>query len=241
VFTQTALWIGNGTYLALAYLLFAAFGAGGMLAEPFAIERVRDASGPVDPARLALAADVERNLRSPLVGIANMAKREGVDVRMPEISGFGVQEMLNEAGAALPVVFVSAHGDIRMSVRALQNGAVDFLEKPYDPQHMLDVVQAAQRTARERFDELAQRRDLLRRLDSLTSREREVLDLVVDSVPSKQIAGRLGISTKTVDVHRTRIREKTGAQSIATLVRDVLRLGPSAPGRPTRAKARPHE
>ena len=164
-----------------------------------------------------------------------------LDVRMPEINGFGVQEMLNVAGAALPVVFVSAHGDIRMSVRALQNGAVDFLEKPYDPQHMLDVVQAAQRTARERFDELAQRRDLLRRLDSLTSREREVLDLVVDSVPSKQIAGRLGISTKTVDVHRTRIREKTGVQSIATLVRDVLRLGPSAPGRPTRAKARPHE
>ncbi|MFG3025675.1 response regulator transcription factor [Streptomyces sp. NPDC048254] len=148
-----------------------------------------------------------------------------LDVRMPETSGFGVQEMLNEAGAALPVVFVSAHGDIRMSVRALQNGAVDFLEKPYDPQHMLDVVQAAQRTARERFDELARRRDLLRRLDTLTSREREVLHLVVDGVPSKQIAGRLGISTKTVDVHRTRIREKTGAESIATLVRDVLRLG----------------
>ncbi|MEU9369250.1 response regulator [Streptomyces avermitilis] len=164
-----------------------------------------------------------------------------LDVRMPEISGFGVQEMLNEAGAALPVVFVSAHGDIRMSVRALQNGAVDFLEKPYDPQHMLDVVQAAQRTARERFDELARRRDLLRRLDTLTSREREVLHLVVDGVPSKHIAGRLGISTKTVDVHRTRIREKTGAESIATLVRDVLRLGPAAPGRPTRARARPHE
>ncbi|MET7852217.1 response regulator [Streptomyces avermitilis] len=164
-----------------------------------------------------------------------------LDVRMPEISGFGVQEMLNEAGAALPVVFVSAHGDIRMSVRALQNGAVDFLEKPYDPQHMLDVVQAAQRTARERFDELARRCDLLRRLDTLTSREREVLHLVVDGVPSKHIAGRLGISTKTVDVHRTRIREKTGAESIATLVRDVLRLGPAAPGRPTRARARPHE
>ncbi|MEU9470818.1 response regulator [Streptomyces avermitilis] len=164
-----------------------------------------------------------------------------LDVRMPEISGFGVQEMLNEAGAALPVVFVSAHGDIRMSVRALQNGAVDFLEKPYDPQHMLDVVQAAQRTARERFDELARRRDLLRRLDTLTSREREVLHLVVDGVPSKHIAGRLGISTKTVDVHRTRIREKTGVESIATLVRDVLRLGPAAPGRPTRARARPHE
>ncbi|MFJ9582395.1 response regulator transcription factor [Streptomyces acidicola] len=147
-----------------------------------------------------------------------------LDVRMPELSGFGVQELLNEAGSPLPVVFVSAHGDIRMSVRALQNGAVDFLEKPYDPQHMLDVVQAAQRTARDRFARGAQQGELRARLDSLTERERQVLALSVEGVPSKQIAGRLGISAKTVDVHRARIREKTGAESMAALVRDVLRL-----------------
>ncbi|MDX6310901.1 MAG: hypothetical protein QOF84_4052 [Streptomyces sp.] len=152
-----------------------------------------------------------------------------LDVRMAEISGFGVQEKLNRAGSAMPVVFVSAHGDIRMSVRALQNGAVDFLEKPYDPQHMLDVVQAAMLTARERFALAGRQRELLARLDSLTSRELEVLRLVLDGVPSKQIAGRLGISVKTVDVHRTRIREKTGADSIATLVRDVLQLGLGLP------------
>ncbi|RNG38382.1 response regulator transcription factor [Streptomyces botrytidirepellens] len=148
-----------------------------------------------------------------------------LDVRMPELSGFDVQQLLNETGAPLPVVFVSAHGDIRMSVRAMQNGAVDFLEKPYDPQHMLDVVQAALRTARERFERAAVESDLRAKLDGLTSREREVLGLAVDGMANKQIATRLGISAKTIDVHRARIREKTGAQSMATLVRDVLRLG----------------
>ncbi|MBP8534411.1 response regulator transcription factor [Streptomyces sp. MK37H] len=148
-----------------------------------------------------------------------------LDVRMPELSGFGVQELLNETGSPLPVVFVSAHGDIRMSVRAMQNGAVDFLEKPYDPQHMLDVVQAARRTARERFELAARRSELRAKLDGLTVREREVLALSVEGEPNKRIAGRLGISAKTVDVHRARVREKTGAESIATLVRDVLRLG----------------
>lgn len=148
-----------------------------------------------------------------------------LDVRMPELSGFGVQDVLNETGALLPVVFVSAHGDIRMSVRAMQKGAVDFLEKPYDPQHMLDVVQNAQRTACERFAREAQQADLRAKLDALTVREREVLALSVEGVPNKVIAGRLGISAKTVDVHRARIREKTGAESIAALVRDVLTLG----------------
>ncbi|MER5789280.1 response regulator [Streptomyces sp. NPDC001980] len=147
-----------------------------------------------------------------------------LDVRMPELSGFDVQQLLNGTGSPLSVVFVSAHGDIRMSVRALQNGAVDFLEKPYDPQHLLDVVQAARRTARERFTRAARRGELHARLDTLTARERDVLALSVEGVPNKQIAGRLGISAKTVDVHRARIREKTGAESMAALVRDVLRL-----------------
>ncbi|MEV0635893.1 response regulator [Streptomyces sp. NPDC050619] len=148
-----------------------------------------------------------------------------LDVRMPEVSGFQLLETLNRAGSAIPVIFVSAHGDIRMSVRALQNGALDFLEKPYDPQHILEVVQQALRTARERFALAARQQVLKSRLDSLSPREREILHMVIDGIPSKNIATRLGISTKTVDVHRTRIREKTRAESVATLVRDVLQMG----------------
>ncbi|MFD8811618.1 response regulator transcription factor [Streptomyces sp. NPDC059627] len=148
-----------------------------------------------------------------------------LDVRMPEVGGFQLQEILNRAGSAIPVVFVSAHGDIRMSVRALQNGAVDFLEKPYDPQHMLEVVQQALRTAQERFAQASRTRRLRARLDQLSPRELEILRMVIDGVPSKNIASRLGISVKTVDVHRTRIREKAGAESMATLVRDVLQHG----------------
>ncbi|MEU6114946.1 response regulator [Streptomyces sp. NPDC047117] len=153
-----------------------------------------------------------------------------LDVRMPGAGGFQLQEELNRAGSVIPVVFVSAHGDIRMSVRALQRGAVDFLEKPYDPQHMLDVVQGALRTAEERFARAAEERALRTRLARLSPREREVLHLVIEGLAGKNIASRLGISVKTVDVHRTRIREKTGARSITTLARDMYRagLGPSA-------------
>ncbi|WP_405863775.1 response regulator transcription factor [Streptomyces sp. NBC_00005] len=152
-----------------------------------------------------------------------------LDVRMPEVGGFQLQEILNRAGSAIPVIFVSAHGDIRMSVRALQNGAVDFLEKPYDPQHMLDVVQQTLRTAQERFAQASRTRLLRARLDQLSPRELEILRMVIDGLPSKNIATRLGISVKTVDVHRTRIREKAGAESMATLVRDVLQHGLTLP------------
>ncbi|MCX4728101.1 response regulator transcription factor [Streptomyces sp. NBC_01306] len=154
-----------------------------------------------------------------------------LDVRMPEASGFELQDMLNRTCSAVPIIFVSAHGDIRMSVRALQHGAVDFLEKPYDPQHMLDVVQKTLRTARERFARSARESELRARLDSLTDRELQILGLVADGLPSKSIASRLGISVKTVDVHRTRIREKAGAVSITTLVRDVLQAGLELPSR----------
>ncbi|WP_327346990.1 response regulator transcription factor [Streptomyces europaeiscabiei] len=148
-----------------------------------------------------------------------------LDVRMPHTGGFQVQELLNAAGATLPVVFVSAHGDIRMSVRALQQGAVDFLEKPYDPQHMLDVVQNALGAARERHARRAEQLGLRARLAALSPRERETLRLVVAGLPSKAIAGQLGISLKTVDAHRARIREKTGAATLGELVGDLLRCG----------------
>ncbi|WP_009475623.1 response regulator transcription factor [Rhodococcus sp. JVH1] len=148
-----------------------------------------------------------------------------LDVRMPEVGGFQLQEALLADESPIPIIFVSAHGDIKMSVRALQRGAVTFIEKPYDPQHMLDVIQDALRVARQRFGERRNRTELQGRIDTLTAREREILALVLDGLPSKNIAKELGISVKTVDVHRTRIKEKTGAESIAVLVRDILQAG----------------
>jgi len=145
-----------------------------------------------------------------------------VDMRMPGISGFQLQERLADRDYPAPIVFCSAHGDIPMSVRALRHGAVDFLEKPYEPQRMLEVVQAQLREAQRRFADHAERRAVRRRLDTLTPREREVLRLVVDGLPSQLIASRLGTSVKTIDVHRARIKAKTGADSLAALVRDVL-------------------
>ncbi|BAH50818.1 response regulator transcription factor [Rhodococcus opacus] len=148
-----------------------------------------------------------------------------LDVRMPEVGGFQLQETLLADESPIPIIFVSAHGDIKMSVRALQRGALTFIEKPYDPQHMLDVIQDALRVARQRFGERRNRTELQGRIDALTVREREILALVLDGLPSKNIAKELGISVKTVDVHRTRIKEKTGADSIAVLVRDILQAG----------------
>jgi RNA polymerase sigma factor (sigma-70 family) len=145
-----------------------------------------------------------------------------VDVRMPGLSGLQLQEELLARAYPAPIIFCSAHGDIAMSVRALQRGAVNFLEKPYEPQQVLDVVQEQMQEAVRRFAEHAERRKVEERLASLTPREREVLVLVVDGTPSQLIARRLGTSVKTVDVHRARIKAKTGAESLGTLVRDVL-------------------
>ncbi|SDD59976.1 response regulator transcription factor [Paraburkholderia lycopersici] len=145
-----------------------------------------------------------------------------LDVRMPETGGFDVQTELNRRGATLPIIFVSGHGDIPMSVRALQNGAIDFVEKPYNSQQMLDRVQRAMKLATQRHAVDQKLRDLRKRLESLTGREREVLRGVIDGKGSKRIAAELDISVKTVDVHRASIKEKLGVASIATLVRDVM-------------------
>ncbi|CAG4897148.1 response regulator transcription factor [Paraburkholderia saeva] len=145
-----------------------------------------------------------------------------LDVRMPEQSGFDVQAELNRQGATLPIIFVSGHGDIPMSVRALQNGAIDFVEKPYNSQQMLDRVQHALKLAGQRHAADQKRRELRRRIESLTAREKEVLHGVVDGKGSKRIASDLSISVKTVDVHRASIKDKLGAPSIAMLVREVM-------------------
>ncbi|WP_411153033.1 response regulator transcription factor [Streptomyces sp. A30] len=146
-----------------------------------------------------------------------------VDVRMPGLSGFQLQEELARREYPAPVIFCSAHGDIPMSVRALRAGAVDFLEKPYEPQRILEVVQAQLKEAERTFAVHGSRVRVRERLDSLTPREREVLRLVIDGLPSQVIARRLGASVKTIDVHRARIKAKTDSESLGTLVRDILR------------------
>lgn len=155
-----------------------------------------------------------------------------LDVRMPETSGFEVQAELNRRGSTLPTIFVSGHGDIPMSVRALQNGAIDFVEKPYNSQQMLERIQRALKLATQRHAAGMRRRELQQRIESLTTREREVLMQVLDGRGSKKIASDLGISVKTVDVHRASIKEKLGVTSIAELVRDAgMILGNQRDGR----------
>lgn len=148
-----------------------------------------------------------------------------VDVRMPGMSGFQLQEELDRRGYPAPMIFCSAHGDIPMSVRAMARGAVDFLEKPYDPQRILEVVQHQQTRARQLFVAHTERREVERRVAGLTQREREVLRLVIEGMASQAVARRLGTSVKTIDVHRARIKAKTGADSLAALVRDILSYG----------------
>jgi FixJ family two-component response regulator len=147
-----------------------------------------------------------------------------LDVRMPEIGGFEVQELLRQTGAHVPIVFVSAHGDIPMSVRAMKKGAFDFIEKPYNSQQLLERIQEAVRVAAVRFDARQRSKALEWRLAQLSPREHEVLRLVVQGKTSKFIAAQLKIATKTVDIHRTSIREKLGASSVAELVSEVLTL-----------------
>lgn len=147
-----------------------------------------------------------------------------LDVRMPRMSGPRLQEQLNRIAPHVAIIFVSAHGDINMSVSTMKAGAQDFLEKPYNPQRLIDAVQFGIESASVRFDNYLTSRKLSEKLALLTPRELEVLALVVEGLPSQNIGRRLGMSVKTVDVHRTRIKMKTDADSIGTLARDILRF-----------------
>ena len=147
------------------------------------------------------------------------------DIRMPGMSGLDLQEKLNEMRAGIPIVFITGHGDVPTTVRAMKGGAVDFLQKPFNDQELLDCVQRALTRSREQRGERAERAELQVRLDVLTPREREVLLQVVTGKLNKQIAGDLGIAEKTVKVHRGRVMEKMRAGSVADLVRMVEKLG----------------
>ena len=151
-----------------------------------------------------------------------------LDVRMPGLSGVGLQERLSRLGHPLPIIFVSAHGDVPMVARAMREGAFDFLQKPFNEQVLLDRVQeavqfaAAQRAARGWLAEIQAR------IDSLTARESDVMAGMVAGRLNKQIAEGLGISIKTVEQHRARVMEKLQVDSLAELVRLVVGVGWSA-------------
>ena len=152
------------------------------------------------------------------------------DVRMPGLSGLDLQKELGDAGLSMPIVFMTGHGTVPMSVRAMKAGAVDFLQKPVDEQVLLDAIhQALEKGSREQ-EALAQHTEIQERIDSLTVREREVFELVVSGMLNKQIAAELGASEKTIKVHRGRVMQKMQADSLADLVRMAERVGVRRPG-----------
>ncbi len=148
-----------------------------------------------------------------------------LDVRMPGLSGLDLQHELQAANASLPIIFITGHGDIPMSVQAMKEGAVDFLPKPVKDKVLLKAIdQALERAVREHAvqDEIE---DIRRRLDTLTPRELDVLRLVITGMLNKQIAHELGTVEKTIKVHRARVMEKMEVQSLAELVRIAERVG----------------
>lgn len=154
-----------------------------------------------------------------------------LDVRMPGMSGLELFEELQRRHCALPVIFITGHGDVPMAVSALKKGAVDFIEKPFGDRDMLALIEeslAGERLGRERrlLEAMTSRR-----LAGLTQREREVLDLIISGKLNKQIADVLGISIKTVEVHRARVMEKMEVSSLAELVQSVLSIDAGTDGR----------
>jgi FixJ family two-component response regulator len=145
-----------------------------------------------------------------------------LDVRMPGMSGLELHDRLVAAGSRLPVIFVTGHGDVPMAVSALKKGAADFIEKPFAEEEMLRLVEHCLEVERARRSTEDGLERIKARLAALTHREREVMDLVVAGRLNKQIADDLGISLKTVEVHRARVMSKMAAGSVAELVRDVL-------------------
>jgi FixJ family two-component response regulator len=147
-----------------------------------------------------------------------------LDVRMPGLSGLDLQEKMNEANIQIPIVFITGHGDIPMSVRAMKGGAQEFLTKPVRGQDLLDAVQKALASEDGARKERAELNEIRTRFDLLSPRERQVLELVVGGLLNKQIADKLGMSELTVKTHRAHLMEKTQADSLAHLVRMAERL-----------------
>jgi FixJ family two-component response regulator len=163
--------------------------------------------------------------RTPFVGPCCLV----LDVRMPGLTGLDLQEALAGKGHRMPIVFITGHGDISMSVKAMKGGAADFLTKPFDVENLLDAVDRALTKDIKALGDEGQTAEVLERVERLTAREMEVFALVVTGMLNKQIAGELGIGEKTVKVHRARVMEKMKAGSVAELVRLADRAGVIVP------------
>ena len=146
-----------------------------------------------------------------------------LDVRRPGMTGLDLYEKLRARASTLPVIFITGHGDVPMAVSALKKGAADFIEKPFNDQDMLRLIESCMKQDRAAAAKRAENASAAQRLERLTQREREVLDLIVAGKLNKQIADELRISIKTVEVHRSRVMEKMRAHSVAELVQLALK------------------
>jgi RNA polymerase sigma factor (sigma-70 family) len=146
------------------------------------------------------------------------------DIRMPGMSGLELQESLNGRQSTLPIIFITGHGDVPMAVEAMRAGALDFVQKPFRDQDLLDRINEGLQRDRRQRDEARERAAIQARVDSLTARERQVLERVVAGQPNKVIAMDLNVSQRTVEIHRARVMEKMQARSLAQLVQLMSRL-----------------
>ncbi len=167
-----------------------------------------------DHPTIGLASGQELLDRLPLEGEACIV----TDVRMPAMSGIELMEALAARGSNVPVVVISAHGDIQMAVETMKLGAVDFVEKPFEEKALVQAVERALGESRRRLETLSIDADVRRRFQRLTARECEVLEMILAGRPNRSVANDLAISEKTVEAHRAHIMEKTGATSFADLV-----------------------
>lgn len=145
-----------------------------------------------------------------------------VDVRMPGMSGLDMQNKLNHMNSHVPIIIMTGHGDIKMAVQAMKDGAFEFLQKPFRDQDILDIISKALKKYHNSLDEIKRHEDALERIKILTKREREVVDFVLDGKSNKLIASELGVSNRTIELHRSNAMKKLCVNSVADLVKIML-------------------
>lgn len=148
-----------------------------------------------------------------------------LDIRMPGMSGLELQAVLKERQLTLPIIFITGHGDVPMAVQAMKDGAAEFMQKPFRDQDLLDRISKALEQDRRHRKVLEQRQSLAELIENLTPRERQIIDLVIEGQPNKVIAKKLGISDRTVEIHRSHAMQKLEASSVAELVKIMIRAG----------------